>query len=115
MFCFFNGPPPPEIYTYLHTLSLRDALPVPLSRESLDVEHGKAPATGRPQHQPAGELAEQRQRRAVAGAIDHRRAQRLPAKSARILSQQLLGLPLAAGVGRQVRLDRKSTSLNSSH
>src|SRR3546814_4530224 len=59
------------------------------SREILDVEHGKAPATGRPQHQPAGELAEQRQRRAVAGAIDHRRAQRLPAKSARILSQQL--------------------------
>src|SRR3546814_7092563 len=85
------------------------------SSDLLDVEHGKAPATGRPQHQPAGELAEQRQRRAVAGAIDHRRAQRLPAKSARILSQQLLGLPLAAGVGRQVRLDRKSTSLNSSH
>src|SRR3546814_13287939 len=28
MFFFFNDPAPPEIYTYRHTLSLHDALPI---------------------------------------------------------------------------------------
>src|SRR3546814_337611 len=28
MFCFFNHPSPTEIYTYFHTLSLHDALPI---------------------------------------------------------------------------------------
>src|SRR3546814_16336149 len=43
--CFFNVTAPPEIYTYLHTLSLHDALPISLVfgsalRNSSDIAGG---------------------------------------------------------------------------
>src|SRR3546814_7800534 len=43
-------------------------------REILHEQHREAPAAGRPQHQAAGELAEQRQRRAVARPVEIGRA-----------------------------------------
>src|SRR3546814_11585857 len=35
---FFNDTAPPEIYTYLHTLSLHDALPILISRDNVSVK-----------------------------------------------------------------------------
>src|SRR3546814_12960288 len=98
---FLNDTESTEIYTFCHTLSLHDALPI--SRFAQDARGGEAAAVAKTRHahldqHDAAECGDQPAR--VVARLD-------PHRAGAFLIQE--------GVERDRRLDRKSTRLNSSH
>src|SRR3546814_17572949 len=126
-FFFFNHTAPTEIYTYLHTLSLLDALPIyrlsgPAVWRALHVRlrpgGGDAGVRGLPRADGGGAAALRR-----GGAAGHARAARGRVRVGRRVLQDPAHVdPPAADVAAGDALlrlvgqsDRKSTRLNSSH
>src|SRR3546814_13776477 len=104
MVCFFfNGTGTTEIYTYCHTLSLPAALPI-----SGGAARGGASDLGRVDD--LGESAGAQQR-----AIGRRRAGGAGAGEVDAERQHRVGAGVDLFVGAEIRADRKSTRLNSSH
>src|SRR3546814_20916853 len=94
---FFNDTATTEIYTYLHTLSLHDALPI-CSR------HAPTDAPGR---RASNLVRRQIRRRSSTHGVESRWLAFLCRHSGHV--------PREPGKDRRGRRDRKSTRLNSSH
>src|SRR3546814_11806639 len=93
--CFFNDTATPEIYTYCHTLSLPDALPIwtvphPQGRSTAEDGQSRASCLARKAREPS-------RGRSSATPLRDRRTPPDPPRE------------------RSVQGDRKSTRLNSSH
>src|SRR3546814_19792051 len=95
--CVFTATATPEIYTYVHPLSLHDALPICCCRSTRGSSR-EEPAAARSSHSRPGR---RRAGAGIPGAAD-------PGGGARVVQQGELHPPAAAR-------DRKSTRLNSSH
>src|SRR3546814_16136978 len=105
LFFFFHYTATTEIYTYLHTLSLHDALPIS--------HHGDTKAFARAAHQIF-------RRYANAVEIDLRSRLGMPAEFLFLRAEAdarhiLFDDEAAYALGAIVARDRKSTRLNSSH
>src|SRR3546814_18712369 len=99
MYIFFNATPTTEIYTYLHTLSLHDALPIFIDQRPLrDLDHSYEQ---RPPPRP--EALRCASRRSNSG-LDGRPPELRPIAASDI-----------APPARLFFRDRKSPRLNSSH
>src|SRR3546814_12767565 len=75
LFFFFSDTPTPEIYTYVHTLSLHDALPISrlTARPALAGRIPNAPGLRRPISQPPGPKRRQSPAAVAAELPDARR------------------------------------------
>src|SRR3546814_15421648 len=98
---FFNVPAPTEIYTYGHTLSLHDALPISVTR------------LGEGDDAVSGELGTLNARRLADGFYRLRLTGRDISGRVSVTS---IAIELRSGADKLGRYtDRKSTRLNSSH
>src|SRR3546814_12805745 len=100
-FLFYNETATTEIYTYLHTLSLLDALPIYVDRDHLV---------------PVDAAAGGGVRRPAFHQVTERHAGDTFDDFVVLYAEHAGGIGQAAAIqGAPARLDRKSTRLNSSH
>src|SRR3546814_20634048 len=108
---FFNDTATTEIYTYLHTLSLHDALPIlhlqPATRAAVGAFESVAPLRLQAQRGPSGIAID-----AVAVPHTHVAALAFAAGRAERRAPSATASTVAAAASMR---DRKSTRLNSSH
>src|SRR3546814_12111749 len=106
LFVFFNETASTEIYTYLHTLSLHDALPIVRTSLKIAEGNGQFGAISR-----LALLTAQRREKIAAlrwAEVTNDGIWNIPTEEREKGNGGALQLPVAA-------LDRKSTRLNSSH